>query len=260
MSSSFHWLPTGDLAFAAMLETIQSAQQSVRLEMYIYHDCPIGNRFRVALTEAVRRGVRVQVMLDGVGSLNLSDSFWGEFQNSGGQLRWFNRDSIIRVGTRDHRKILVCDDAISFVGGLNIATEYEGDGVTRGWYDLGMKICGEFSLHLAAAFDHLFATAEERLKTLARWRKKISPLRVGTTPEAELLLSKPGNLRNPLKRALRRDFGNAKKVQLLCAYFFPTRRILAALRRIAQNGGKVQLILAGKSDVALSQMAARSLY
>lgn len=257
--SSFRWLRTGDEAFAEMLEAIEAAKISVRLEMYIFDAGPLGEKFRAALTHACQRGVCVHVLIDAAGSITLSENFWTEFAAAGGHFRWFNRLTFARFGMRDHRKILVCDENLAFVGGFNIAAEYQGDGVTAGWRDLGLKIAGPLANHLAAAFDEMFSIAEFKPKPFAHLRK--SPLKkLVTLPEAELLLSAPGRLKNPLKRALRLDLERAQSVQIICAYFLPTWRIRLSLLRIARRGGKVQLILPGKSDVPVSRRAGQSLY
>ena len=125
-----------------MLEAIDSAKVSVRLEMYIFEDSPLGVKFRDALVRAAGRGARVMVLNDAVGSFGLSESFWEPLGRAGGEFRWFNPIKFGRMLYRDHRKILVCDDTRAFVGGFNIAPEYDGDGVTGGWRDLGMEVRG----------------------------------------------------------------------------------------------------------------------
>ncbi|MEO5802401.1 MAG: phosphatidylserine/phosphatidylglycerophosphate/cardiolipin synthase family protein [Verrucomicrobiota bacterium] len=257
--SSFRWMRTGDQALAEMLDAIGTAKISVQLEMYIFSADPVGEKFRDALVKARQRGVRVQVLVDAGGSVTLADDFWNNFLASGGEFRWFNRLTLHHFGLRDHRKILVCDETTAFVGGFNIAKEYEGDGLTKGWRDLGLKICGPLAKHLGAAFDQMFALAERKHKLFARLRKSRQDKLVKIS-DAELLLSAPGRKINPLKRVLYHDLKRARKVQIICAYFLPTWRIRRELRRIVRHGGKVQLILPGKSDVALSMMAARSLY
>ena len=258
-ASKFQWLSTGDEAFAEMLAAIGAAKTSVRLEMYIFDSSPIGEKFRDALFDACRRGVAVYVLLDAIGSITLSESFWAEFQAGGGHFRWFNRFTFARFGMRNHRKNLVCDDAVAIVGGLNIASEYQGDGVKTGWRDIGLKISGPLAKHLSNAFDDIFASAEVKPAPFSGLRKS-SQKKIIRVPEAELLLSAPGRLRNPLKRALRMDLSRACNVQIICAYFLPTWRIRNHLNRIARKGGKVQLILPGKSDIPLTRLAARSLY
>lgn len=257
--SSFRWMCTGDEALVEMLDAIKAAKISVRLEMYIVHTSAIAERFREALINACQRGLRVRVVVDALGSITLPDSFWEPFKTSGGEFRWFNRVTILRFGTRDHRKILVCDETVAFVGGFNIAAEYEGDGVTKGWRDLGLKICGPLAKSLADACDEIFALAEGKQKFFARLRKSRQGKMV-KSPDAELLLSAPGRKFNPMKRALSRDLKRAKNVQIICAYFLPTWKIRRDLRRVLRKGGRVQIILPGKTDVPLSQMAARSLY
>jgi len=76
----------------------------------------------------------------------------------------------------------------------------------------------------------------------------------------QVLLSGPGRGRSPIKHALRRDLARAQNVQIIVAYFLPTWRIRRSILRVAQRGGRVQMILAGKSDVMLSQLAGQSLY
>jgi cardiolipin synthase len=155
--------------------------------------------------------------------------------------------------------MLVCDGRIAFVGGFNVAPEYEGDGETRGWCDLGLSVTGELVAELAAAFDTMFARADFRHKILSRFLKREATLPVGT-PKAQLLLGGPGRGVNPIARALHADLGRAREVRIMVAYFLPTRQLRADLLRTARRGCRVQLLLAGRSDVPLSHLAGRSLY
>jgi cardiolipin synthase len=103
--------------------------------------------------------------------------------------------------------------------------------------------------------------AARRHKFFPRLRKlPESESKTVSSPDAELLLSVPGRKFNPLKRALSRDLKRAENVQIICAYFLPTWKIRRDLRRVLRNGGRVQIILPAKTDVPLSQLAARSLY
>ena len=107
--------------------------------MYLFDPSPVADQFRDALIAAARRGARVQVLVDAFGSMSLPDGYWESLRAAGGRARRFNPESLNRFGIRDHRKILVCDNALAFIGGFNIAAEYQGDGITSGWRDLGMK-------------------------------------------------------------------------------------------------------------------------
>ena len=298
-----------------MLAAIDASVESVALEIYIFAASELAERFRAALIEARQRGVRVRVLVDGVGSMELSDSFWEPLRSAGAEVRVFNPISFGRLGIRNHRKLLACDGRVAFIGGFNIAKEYEGDGVTRGWCDLGLSVTGALAMQLEASFERLFELAEFRHRPFVRLRKSRAK-RTLVGAEEQLLLSGPGRGASPLLRALSKDLRTAanasagilpdveggilpsgpvkrtrlqlKKfqrllarrtvhppggtpgsttgkmpdavVRIVVAYFLPPWRLRRDLQRVARRGGRVQLILAGKSDVALSQLAGRSLY
>lgn len=254
-----HWLRTGDEIFPALLAAIDAAQSSVCLEMYIFAPGPLGERFREALVRAQQRGVRVRVLVDAFGSMGLPDHFWAPLRAAGGEARWFNPAALMRFSFRNHRKLLVCDGRVAFVGGFNLTHAYEGDGVRTGWRDLGLRLEGPLAAPLAASFEEMFARAEFRHKRFARLRR--FPVDKSTVwPPEQIFFSEPGRGRNPIKLALYGDLARAREVRILVAYFLPTRRMRRDLRRIARRGGRVQLILPGKSDVPLAQLAAQSLY
>jgi cardiolipin synthase len=259
--SALQWLCTGGEIFPEMLEAIGRAQKSIQLETYIYSDGRLGRQFLEALLAAARRGVRVRVLVDAVGSWLLPDNFFDPLIAAGAEVRRFNPLHLWRFGVRDHRKLLICDESAIFIGGFNIADEYDGDGVTRGWCDLGVQIENPtLARELAVSFEELFMLSDFRRRPLLRLRafkrrRKSQKQRAG-----ELLLSHPGRGASPFQMALYRDLDNARDVRIISAYFLPTRRLRRKLMRLARGGGRVQLILAGKSDVLVSQLAARSLY
>lgn len=257
-STTFHWLRTGEEGLRAMLEAVAAARESVRLETYIFQSDAVGEEFRTALTQAARRGVRVQVLVDALGSLSLPTDYFHPLTDAGGEGAWFNPLSLRRWSYRDHRKLLVCDDAVGFVGGFNISQEYSGDGVTKGWRDLGLRVTGAPARALAGSFDGFFARASERHKRLQRLRKARQEVAAG--PNWQLLTSGPGRRPGDLKRTLVRDLAVARSVRIACAYFLPTSRLRKALLRASRHGLPVQLLLAGKSDVLASQLASRRLY
>lgn len=258
-NTSCQWLCAGDEIFPAMLAAIDAAVQSLCLEIYTFEDSPIGRAFREALVRAQQRGAHARVLVDAIGSIFLSSRFWEPLERAGGSVRVFNPIGLQRVTIRNHRKLLVCDEHVAFVGGFNISPEYEGDGVSDGWCDVGVKIEGSLARQLAASFDEMFARAEFRHRRFMRWRK-FSAKKTVTLPTERILFSGPGRGGNPFKQSLRRDLAEAKDVRVIVAYFLPTWRLRRDLMRIARRGGRVQLILPAKSDVLLSLLAARSLY
>lgn len=253
------WLSAGGEIFPPMLEAIEQARASVRLEVYIFEPGSLGVRFLEALVRAQQRGVATRVLVDAIGSFKLPNTFWDSLRAAGGVVRQFNPLSLNRLSIRDHRKSLICDEQIGFIGGFNIAPEYDGDGVTKGWCDLGLRLAGPIVSELAAAFDEMFRRADFKHKRFIRFRK-LGASRTLQAAQEQLLLSGPGRGRNPIKTSLQNDLNHAGDIRIISAYFLPTWRIRHALMRVARNGGRVQLILAGKSDVLLSQLAAQSLY
>ncbi|HEV2434811.1 MAG TPA: phospholipase D-like domain-containing protein [Verrucomicrobiae bacterium] len=258
-TSIYQWLRAGDEIFPAMLAAIDAASQLVCLEIYIFEECPLGRDFREALVRASGRGVRVRVLVDSVGSIMLPNHFWDPVRKAGGEVRWFNPIALKRMTIRNHRKLLICDERTAFVGGFNVSPEYEGDGVNDGWWDVGLKIEGPLAARLALSFEDMFTRAEFRHRHITRWRKFTAKQAV-VLPAEQILFSGPGRGQSPFKRALRQDLKDAKSVQLMVAYFLPSWRLRHDLMRVVHRGGRVQLILAGQSDIQLSKLAAQSLY
>ncbi len=259
IAPNWNWLCSGDEVFPAMLAAIEGAQKTVCLETYTYSVGPLGERFREALIRAQKRGAQVRVLIDALGSMTLPDSFWVSLRGVGAQVRQFNPLSLNRLGIRNHRKLLVCDERVAFVGGFNISSEYEGDGIKCGWCDVGLRIEGPLAVDLAASFDEMFTRADFQHKRFMLLRKTSAKRTVRSRNE-QLLLSGPGRGRNPIKRAMQWDFAHARKIQIIVAYFLPSWRIRKSLVRTVQRGGQVDLILPGKSDVLVSQLAGQSLY
>jgi cardiolipin synthase len=262
-----NWLCTGDEIFPAMLAAIDEAKTEVCLETYTFSVGSPGERFREALIRARQRGLRVRVLIDALGSYSLPADFFQPLQVAGAEIRRFNPFKVTifnpvalnRLSIRNHRKLLVCDDRVAFVGGFNIAPEYEGDGVKCGWCDVGLKITGPLAAQLASSFDEMFARAAFRHKRFMRFRRFDAKKSV-TWPTEQILFGGPGRGQSPFKRALAADLKRAKDVKIIVAYFLPTWSLRRELTGVIRRGGRVQLILAGKSDVLLSQLAARSLY
>jgi cardiolipin synthase len=258
-SNRCEWLVAGDTVFPAMLAAIDAAQKSVRLEFYTINDCPLSQRFVQSLLGARARGATIKILVDGAGSYALPASFWNSLREAGAEIRVFNPLALKRFGIRNHRKLLVLDDNIAFVGGVNIDTCYEGDGITKGWCDLAIRVEGPLAAPLGSTFDEMFLQAEFQHKRFVRFFRSKTKRAINSA-SAHILLSGPGRGQSPFKQALSSDLKTAKDVKIVVAYFLPTWRLRHALGQVAKRGGSVQVVLAGKSDVLLSQLAGRSLY
>jgi cardiolipin synthase A/B len=206
-------------------------------------------------------------MVDDAGSWFLPSNFFKPLTDAGAEVRRFNPLNHWRFGVRNHRKLMVCDDSVAFIGGFNVADEYDGDGVVQGWFDLGICIQNTaLSKELASSFDELFSLTDFHLKPLChlkpllRLRLYKRKLKFNAKIASELLTIQPGRGASHFQKTLYRDLTRAHHVRIVSAYFLPTRRLCRDLIHLARQGIRVQLLLAGKSDVEISQMAARSLY
>lgn len=151
----YEYLENGDQAYPKMLAAIRNARKRVALATYDYNDDKTGQDFLAALTEAAARGVEVRLVYDHVGSSGLSPHFFAPLAEAGGEVRVFNplkSWTVLRYNNRNHRKILVVDGHTSFMGGLNIADHYQGNGV-NGWRDMALQVEGPAS----AATEEVFA-------------------------------------------------------------------------------------------------------
>lgn len=250
------WLPTGAEVYRRLFALIAAARTSIRCETYIWTADAVGGRFRAALAFAARRGVRVRVLVDGAGSTDLPPGYWRDLTAAGAEVHVFNPLTFRHFSLRNHRKLFLVDDAVAVTGGWNIAEEYDGDGVTRGWRDLGLELRHPAALvQLAVSFDSLFAGHLVRHWLQRRFHRPAFLRHPGP-----VLFSGPHLRRNQFHRQLLLSLRHARRVRIVSAYFVPGLRLRRALAAVARRGGTVEVLLAGKTDVALAQRAARSLY
>lgn len=252
----------GDEAFPAMLSAIRNAERYICLETYILRDDKIGWEFGAALADKARHGVEVSVLFDGFGSMGLGDEFLNHLTSNGVRVSEYHPIMPWRknweINRRDHRKQLVVDGRIGFLGGLNIGDEYRSEGNRPGWRDTHVMIEGPvvarlFKLFLLLWLRHGGAPFAQD------WRREISPA-VGTT-KVRVLGRRRHRDRDAIKEAYISAFAGAEKHILITnSYFVPEREIRKALRAAARRGVRVALLLAGNTDVKLLQLASRHFY
>jgi cardiolipin synthase A/B len=253
------WLHTGSDAFAAMIDCVDSARSSVRLEQYILMPSVAANALREALVRAVSRGLAVKILIDSFGSAQLPESWTHPLIEAGADLRRFNPRPFLTRTFRDHRKLLVCDQRRALFGGFNIAEEYDGDGIHRGWRDLGLLVEGPLAESLAASFDATFDLAPFHAEDIARYGHYLCGQTV-PLDRFSVIASGPLCPRSMLRRTLQSDLRAARSVDIIAAYFAPSRQIRRLLRRVVRREGRVRLILPAKTDVAIARLASQRLY
>ena len=147
----------GDHAFPAMLAAITKARERVELETYIYEKGDVGTQFTNALEAAAKRGVKVRIVLDSVGSKKMSGDDQKRLKDAGAEIRWVNplvSFQIEEVNYRTHRKALVVDGDVAFVGGMGIADQWAHDGKdVPVWRDTMVEMHGPAVDDVEAAFN-----------------------------------------------------------------------------------------------------------
>ena len=237
-----------------MLEAIQSARRTIDLEIYIFADDHVGRQMLDALVRAAERGLRVRVLADAFGSMTLPATFFAPLTAAGGKVHFFNPLRFGRFGVRDHRKMLLCDGEAAFVGGANVADNYDGDGVNRGWFDFMVRMeDAALTADLVKVFERLFVQAVGRLHRprLRAFRR----IRRGPMSITRILPVTPGRGAGVFQRALQHDLARAQSADIIMPYFLPNRRLRKLLCRIVRRGGRVRLILPARCDVPAARAA-----
>jgi cardiolipin synthase A/B len=235
-------LDGGKDAYPRMLEAIANATQSIHLEVYAFALSKTGGQFTSALADAARRGVSVHVVMDGWGSVSGGRTIAARLRLAGCNVRIYNRALALLIGqfARNHRKILLVDNRVAFLGGINIGDENVGDAAHAGWADLALEIHGPQCEALGHMVRH------------QPYPPVVSALRI--------YLGGLGGGRR-LRRRYLHAFAVAKNhICVAHGYFLPDRSVVRALKKAARRGVRVDLVLAGRSDVPFARAASRSLY
>jgi cardiolipin synthase len=265
------WLATVDEAYREMERRIEAATRSIRLETYIMREEGPATWLCTALLRARARDVEVFMLIDAFGSEGLREQFMRPLVDAGIQLRIFNPKRLLRLSFRNHRKLLTVDGEQAVLGGFNIAPEYAGDGVSHGWCDTGVTIQGPIVAELEHSFDLQYRLAPFTAHTLRKFRratggsllphrKSARPAPAASLPAVSLVASGPGMPQGVLRRRLRADLFHARDVAIASAYFLPEAHGRRLLYRTLRLGGRVRVLLAGRTDVPLARHAAERLY
>ena len=235
-------LDGGERVYPRMLAAIASAERYIQLEVYGFSPAGVGARFVEALSLAAQRGVAVHVTIDGWGSARGGRAVATALRESGCRVRIYHRLLALLVGRfgRNHRKVLLIDDAVAFVGGINIGDENVTQGARLGWADVALEIRGSHCLRLGQMFRR-------------------EPVRTSDSTLTVHFCGLGGGWR--FRRRYLRAFARAKRgIEVAHGYFLPDRGIVRAIIAAARRGVKVRLLLAGQSDVPFARVATRSLY
>jgi cardiolipin synthase A/B len=257
-------LTNGEETFHHILEQLNKARHHIHIEYYIVRDDRIGQEIKEILINKAAQGVKVRFLYDAVGSWKLSKKYIDDLKNAGIETVCFGPVKLPflnnKFNFRNHRKIIVIDGMIGFVGGLNIGDEYLGRNDTYGfWRDTHLMLRGEAVRSLQLIFlqdwyymtNHSFLTAEY-----------LSPqIDEKNHGGVQLIAGGPDNEWSVIKNIFFSMITSAKvSVWIASPYFIPDEDIFSALKVAALSGIDVRLLVPNRPDKRIVFHASRSYF
>jgi cardiolipin synthase len=255
-------LQNGDRIFPAMLDAIRQARRRISFESFIYSDGVTARDFTEALASASRRGVRVRIVFDSLGSIDLSKATVDRLASAGVEIVWFNplaSWSIEEVNYRSHRKVLVVDGTVAFTGGVGVADHWRGDARNESeWRDTQFQLTGPVVRAIEAAFYENWLESGGREAPVLD--QPLPPRAQGA--RSIVVWSNPtAGVSNVKLLYLLSIAGARRAIDIQSPYFVldaSTRDALAAARR---RGVRIRILTEGdKTDAASVKAASRAAY
>jgi cardiolipin synthase len=258
-------LEDANATYAALDEAVRAARHHLHMEYYIWQPDETGHHFRDLVIERARAGVECRVLLDAVGCRRLGRSFLRPLLAAGARagffmpLHPFPLRKRWSLHLRNHRKIVVIDGQVAFMGSQNIGDEYRGRLQRLSpWYDTHVRLSGPAALFLQQAFaEDWYLVMRERLDSEAYFRQ---PQRPGRSI-VQILPTGPDESVSALAQIVFAAVSSARSsIRISTPYFVPDLPVRLALMHACYRGVRVQLVLPTRSDSQLALWAARSFY
>lgn len=257
----------GKSKIEALIADIEAARKTIHIQYYIFDDDSTGRRIGDILMRKARQGVAVRMIYDYLGSFSLSNSYLRRMRNAGVEVYPFFeltlRNLANRINWRNHRKIVVIDDTVAYIGGMNIADRYIGKNYSRPWRDTHLRLTGKAVTALQAAF-------------LTDWSYTAGhtpPTDTGTTPAAkfqslpgatphaaaQLITAGPNRTWPNIALAYTKAIADARKrIYIQTPYFLPSEPLLNALQSAALSNVDVRIMIPEHTDSRLLSYATGS--
>jgi cardiolipin synthase len=259
-------LENGEAFFPRVFGAIQRAERTVLIETFILFEDEVGNALHRELLAAAQRGVRVEVMVDGYGSAELSDKFVNSLTSAGVRFIYYDPRPLVmgmrtNVFRRLHRKTVVVDDVVAFVGGINFSAEHNTDYGPEAKQDYSVQVKGPVVADIARYLQQAIGSEQP---TRRWWGSRSHRPAVNATPgDAQVLYVYRDNdeHRDDIEVHYLEMLREAKRDVIIAnAYFFPGYRLLREMRNAAQRGVRVRLIVQGEPDMPIVKVGAELLY
>lgn len=252
----------GPATFDRWIEVIEGAERYVHFENYIVRNDRIGRAFRDVLVSRARAGVEVRVLYDWVGCWATPRRFWEPFREAGVEVRAFNRPALrdpFGIFQRDHRKLVVVDGRVAFVGGFCVGEEWAGTIATREppWRDTGLEIRGPAAAAAAGAFERTWAQTGAPVPERFRADVATAPP-VGDTP-VWLIRGEPW--RSRVYRATHLVAASVRRrLWITDPYFIAPRAVAESLVAAASDGVDVRILVPGHNNWPVVETVSRGGY
>jgi cardiolipin synthase len=253
-------LINGDASFAAMLQAISEARELVIVQFFIIRDDNLGQRLQRALLERAAAGVRVYLLFDGVGSHDLPSAYIRRLQAGGVQTQRFKAqqglNNRFQLNFRNHRKIVVVDGDVGFIGGHNVGIEYLGQKPPLApWRDTHIEVRGPALVDLQLTFSEDWYWATRQLPELC-----LKPLQRSGDMHCQVIAGGPADRMETTQLFFLEAINRAQqRIWITSPYLVPDEAIGAALRLAVLRGVDVRLLLPSRPDHRVVY-AASSLY
>lgn len=250
---------SGEDYFSRLVRIIHEAETEIHLQTYIFSNDATGKRIIDALKKAANRQVKVYLLLDGFGSLYFPNQVINELKQEGIHFRYFSplfSANSFYLGRRLHKKVIVADQKVALIGGINIANRYHGTLDRKPWLDFAVEINSAIAKDIQA---HCKAIYFKRKSIL---RKKMPPyIEPIDGTSIRILHNDWLNQKNEISKAYIEAISTAKDhVIIVGSYFLPGIKLTKALKKASDNKVKIQLILSGISDLPMTRRASCYLY
>jgi cardiolipin synthase len=260
-NNSTEFFIDGENKFDSLKNELRKAKHHIHLEYYIVKSDKIGNEIKDILIEKAKSGIKVRFIIDRIGSISLSKKYIKDLRASGISVLFYSY--IFNPFYRNHRKIVVIDGEVGFVGGMNIGDEYLGKGKLGFWRDLHIKIQGDLVLGLQCSFLHDFymlTKPKEALISLEEELLLYFPLiNNNNICPMQLVESGPGSKNPSIMQAMVKMIYSAKDhIYIMTPYFIPSESLMVALKTAALSGIDIKILFPGKYDHFYVYYASRS--
>lgn len=251
---------TGKKKFACLIKDLEEAQNHIHLQYYIFSNDHIGHQIKEILIKKAKEGVKVRVLYDDVGNWREKKSFYEEMNENGIEVHNYLKVRFplltSRVNYRNHRKIVVIDGHIGYMGGMNIADRYiNGPSWNAIWRDTHIRVTGSAVYGMQSTFLIDWYTASQNLITDPIYFPKLE----GGKSLMQIAVGGPiGEWRTLLQATIRAIAGASKSIYIQTPYFLPTEGICQALQSAALGGLDVRLMIPERCDTHFIGGASRS--